>query len=489
MLIKSLKTKFILAFLLLFIVIATFSVWLTITTSSRYQQEVNQKLNYAIAEHIVAETALLNDDQINQKQLKDLFHQLMVFNPSIELYLLNAAGDILSYSAPEGAVKKQRVNLDPINRFLTEQFQIPIKGDDPRHLSRKKVFSVAPIKQADQLTGYLYIILDSEQVDNAVQRIENSQILKLALFVLVFGLLFSFLTGIGLFHWMMKRLARLSQSIKAYQRGFAADAITEIPYRKNGDEIDLLTRSFKEMAVTIESQLDEIQSKDTSRRELIANVSHDLRTPLATLRGYLETVALNQDEISEDKQQEYLSIALKHCTHLSSLVNQLFELARYDAQEIHPEFEAFNLSELIQDLALTFNLRAQQKNITLKIDVDKRLPFVFADISLIERAFENLIENALRHTPKNGLISIIMLPKGERVQIDISDTGQGIQQVDLPYIFDRFYQQEKSRSSPSQSGLGLAIVKRIVELHRGNISVQSEINSGTCFRFSLPVAS
>lgn len=486
MLSNSLKRKFILGFLLLFLLVAGLTSYLTIATSDQYQQEFNQKLNFEVAEHIVAETALLHDNQINQKQLKDLFHQLMVFNPSIELYLLDPKGEILAYSAPEGVVKRARVNLNPIKEFLNKDAQLPLKGDDPRHHVRKKVFSAAPILTDEKLTGYLYIILDSQQVDSIMQRVKSSQILSLSVTGLIVGILFAFLVGYALFQWMMQRLQSLAHSVHDYPL-FSNAAFVSEPVK--GDEIDQLSHAFRVMAKKIDDQLDAIQAKDTARRELVANVSHDLRTPLATLRGYIETLALGQADLTPQQHQEYLSIAMKHCAHLSGLVDQLFELARYDAHDIHPEFEAFNLSELIQDCLAKFHLKAQQKQISLSIQADRTTPFVFADISLIERVFENLIENALRHTPSGGLVNVLLLPGGDQLNVSVQDSGEGISERDIPHVFDRFYQKEKSRSSPSNAGLGLAIVKRIVELHQGQITVKSEQQRGTEFQFSLPVAS
>lgn len=459
---------------------------MTLFSSKMYQAEVTQKLNRDIAEQIVQETQLMQGKDIDHDELKNLFHQLMIFNPSIELYLVDPEGKLLAFSAPAGSVKRKQVDLTPIRAFLDGQFTFPLTGDDPKDLDRKKVFSVAKVKNGDQLECYLYIILGGEQVDNAMQLVQGSYILKLSLAVLVAGLIFSLLTGFSFFTWLTRRLQRLSIAMDAYKSGVKPEAIHSLQYNPNGDEIDDLTQSFHNMADTIQDQVERLQNTDNLRRELVANVSHDLRTPLATLQGYIETLLIKKDNLSDEERKSYLQTALNHCAHLNKLVEQLFELAKFDAQEIKPQTEAFNLSELVQDVLQKFQLPAQDKKIVLSANIEKALPFACADISLIERVLDNLIENALRHTPQGGSVNIVLAPDGGQIAVKISDTGYGIPDTDLPHIFDRFFQQEKSRSKQSHSGLGLAIVKRIIELHNSQINVVSNLNKGSTFSFRLP---
>jgi signal transduction histidine kinase len=224
------------------------------------------------------------------------------------------------------------------------------------------------------------------------------------------------------------------------------------------------------------------------RRELVANVSHDLRTPLATLQGYIETMLLKEDDLGPEARRRYLEIAIKHCERLSKLVSELLELAKLDSYDIRAKREPFNLSELVQDVVQKFQLMAKEKQITLSITGEKNLPFVNADIGLIERVLENLIENALHNTPAGGSVQLLLAPQQENVAVRISDTGHGIPTKDLSHIFNRFYQQEKNRDSDLEhSGLGLAITKKILELHDRSIDVASALGSGTTFSFQLPV--
>jgi len=217
-------------------------------------------------------------------------------------------------------------------------------------------------------------------------------------------------------------------------------------------------------------------------------VSHDLRTPLATLQGYIETMLLKEDDLGPEARRSYLETAIKHCERLSKLVSELLELAKLDSYDTRAKSEPFNLSELVQDVVQKFQLKAKEKQITLSTTCEKNLPFVNADIGLIERVLENLIENAVHNTPAGGSVRLQLSPQRENVAVQVSDTGHGIPTKDLSHIFNRFYQLEKGRKSElGHSGLGLAITKKILELHNRSIDVASALGAGTTFSFQLPV--
>ena len=233
--------------------------------------------------------------------------------------------------------------------------------------------------------------------------------------------------------------------------------------------------------------MEKIEKADTLRRELIANVSHDLRTPLATLQGYIETLFIKNKSLTSKERQHHLEIAIQHCERLSKLVEELFELARLDSHETKVHYEPFNISELAQDVIQKYSLAAQKNQINIQVDPDRSLPFVNADIAMIERVMENLLDNALRHTPTGGLIRLTFSVQNGDVVVGVSDTGCGIPEEDLPHIFDRFYQKDRNKAPHTgHSGLGLAIAKRILELHNKSINVESTAESGATFTFSLP---
>ncbi|MEP6875614.1 MAG: ATP-binding protein, partial [Burkholderiales bacterium] len=225
------------------------------------------------------------------------------------------------------------------------------------------------------------------------------------------------------------------------------------------------------------------------RRDLIANVSHDLRTPLVSIRGYLEVLAAKGDSLDPPKRQSYLDTAVRQTEHLGTLIDDLFELAKLDFKGISLQRESFQLAELASDVLQKFQLLADGKQIALRLAADAMLPRVHADLSLIERVLDNLIGNALKFTAKGGCVSISLSADARAVRVCVGDDGAGIPQEDLPFIFDRFYRAASGRDGTvGGTGLGLAITKRILELHGGSIVAQSD-ETGATFRFDLPLPS
>ena len=456
-------------------------------SNEMYQQEVNQKLNSALATGIVKEGLLLDKGEINQAALQEIFHMLMVINPSIEVYLLDTGGRILAYSAPPGKVKRQYVDLAPIRRFIGGAASYPILGEDPRNPGLAKVFSAAPVPATGPAEGYLYVILGGEIFDSVSAMIQGSYIMRYSLWGLGASLLIALLAGALVFARLTRRLRRLSQAMSDYSA--RPSTVPPVDGKADGDEIDRLGHSFHTMAERIHQQMQQLRETDALRRELVANVSHDLRTPLASLHGYLETLLLKADSLNEAERRRYIEIAVSHSKRLGSLINELFELATLEACETPPHSEPFTLAELVQDVAQKFQLAASEKDITIKMDMDHKLPFAYGDVGMIQRVLENLIENALRHTPPGGEITLSLSKAREGICVRVKDTGCGIPDEELPHIFDRFFSLRKKHEGGSlHAGLGLAIAKRIMELHKSIIDVDSAIGRGTTFSFYVPVS-
>lgn len=481
----------------LFCVIGAVAVLLTLYATQLYFQEVSQKLNRTLAERIVSEKVLMQEGRVNDEVLKDIFHQLMVINPSIELYLLDPQGTILTFSAPPGKVKRQRIALDPLERFLSGGEDFPILGDDPRDLTGKKVFSVFPIETlGGSIEGYLYIILGGEEFDSVMQMLEQSYILRLSLWTIGAILVCTLLAGLLCLKLLTRRLNVLALAMDTFRRGelpaqpgilFPSDAQASVA--RHGDDIDKLETTFTQMAALIRQQVHQLKETDQLRRELIANVSHDLRTPVTSLQGYLETLVLKEGALSPQERQRYLEIATAQSKKLGELIGELFELTKLNSQEMKPRIEAFSLSELVQDVVQKFRLIVESKQMTLQAKLGEDLPFVSADIGLIERVLENLIENAIRYTLPGGRITVILSRVGEHILTRVTDTGRGIPPEDLPHVFDRYYQVgPRHQKGDKGAGLGLAITKRILELHGSAIEVQSVVDQGTTFSFHLAVA-
>ena len=486
---KTLYGKLVFSLLTILIVITAIFVTLAAVTTPLYQQEITQELHAKLAASLVNENPLLQETEINKPALENIFHNLMVINPSIEVYLTDTAGKILAFSAPPGKVIKKSIDLTPVKSFVNKSENMPILGDNPRDLDGKKVFSAAPIFHNDKQEGYLYVVLGGEKYDSAVNMIKGSYILQFTVITAISTILITLIAGIIIFNLITRRLRFLARIMEKFKKSdFQHEA--SLPERYDGrpvDEIDQIGTTFREMSARITQQVKQLKATDASRRELVANVSHDLRTPLSSLQGYLETLALKNDELTEEEKKQYISISYKQSERLGRLISELFDLAMLENQNAPIHHEPFSLAELVQDVSQKFQLEAKQKNIQFVTQLASESPFVSADIALIERVLENLIENAIKYTPPGGNISVTIKNENNQITTEITDNGPGISSEDLPHIFERFYRVDKSRQPEHEgTGLGLAIAKRILQLHDSIIRVSSELNKGTQFSFSLP---
>ena len=488
---RTLHGKLAATLLLLLSLIALLLIPLTVSTTQKYLEDANQKLNRPLAGHVAEYLAAKNILRADARSLALTMAEikrLMVINPDVEVYLLDVEGGIIAYSAAPGKVQSKYVSLQPLQRFLSRRDPAPVLGDDPRHPGERKIFSVASIPvqmqpQKKQMQGYVYIILGGDEHDSFGQLVQKSYILRLAVAATTGILLFVLLTGIFLFRFLTRPLRKLADAVVAFQQQIAPSSVQ--PY--TGDEITRLKAMFHQMTLQIEAQVGQLKQADTHRREMVSNISHDLRTPLAALQGYLETLIIKEGHLTPDEQRTYLAIAARHGDRLNKLIADLFELARLDSHEAKAHPEPFSCGELVQDVIQKFQLTAENKQIKLATDFAPDLPFVCADIGLIERVLENLIENAARYTPAGGTITLALRQNANAIQVQITDTGSGIREEELPHIFERYYRVVNQPETPGSAGLGLAITKRILELHHSAIEVRSD-STGTTFSFLLPLA-
>ncbi len=491
MLASTLYGKMVVFLVTLFLLLAVLFVVVAQVSSERYHHEVSQKLHRNLARNIVSHHQFFVDDQLDPNAIPNLFDQAMSINPSIEIYLLDLQGHILGYSAPAGRVTRKQIDLSALNHFFDGLESLPIYADDPRQVGRKKIFSAAPIIKNDKLKGYLYIILGGEKHENVLQMLRSSHNQRLMLAILFAALVFGLTAALIGFSVFTRRLRKLVAAISFFEESNFSlrpnHLMSPISANKT-DEIDHLAIAFSEMADRIIVQVDKLKNAEKSRRELTTNVSHDLRTPLAALSGYVETVLLRDDKLTPEQRIQYLTIASKHCERMGKLIEELFELGTLDSPSIVLNEETFDIGDLMSDIVLKFQLRAEQQHINFRLNIADDLPQVFADIGLIERVLDNLIENALRYTPPAGFIELEVFADNTQIIAHVNDSGTGIPAKEIPHIFDRHYRLRYSATDKStRAGLGLAITKRILELHNGTIEVSSSKGHGTRFTFKLPL--
>lgn len=316
-----------------------------------------------------------------------------------------------------------------------------------------------------------------------------------AQFLLVL-LVFSGLVSLGFGYLMSRAITRGLSELTVGAEKIANGDFSARVQVTSGDEVERLGAAFNDMAEKLQRAAAKQNELEQARRDVVAAVSHDLRTPLASLRAMIE--AINDGVVTDETTtQRYLKNAQLQAENLSLLVDDLFELSQLDAGVMQWRVEPSSLRDLISDTLETMHVHAAEKNIKLSGWVDPNVDPVLMNSHKMQRVLYNLIQNAIRHTPTDGTI-FVEARKRERdqeVQVDVIDTGEGIPESDVPRIFEQFYRGEKSRSRESLgyrsgggAGLGLAIAQRIVQAHQGKIWVESKRGAGSKFSFTVPRA-
>lgn len=473
---------------LLLVIGLVYALLLTASTS-RHLQALAQNLNRDVARKIVADRNLVAEGRLAMDALRETFSAYMEINPSIEIYLLDLDGRILSFSADPGKVKRHSVDLGPVRAFLAGA-PFPLLGDDPRSHDRMKAFSVTPVPSAANPEGYLYVVLRGEQYDAAVQALQESFVLRISGWAVAASLGFGLLAGLLLFHLLTRRLRRLARVIEGFEQSGLSAHVPFAGRAEGGDEIERLGRAFDDMAARIVTQFDQLKGQDRARRELVAQVSHDLRTPLAAVTGYLETLSMKAEAVDPEQRAEYLAIALRQSRRLGSMVEALFELARLEARDLRPELEPVNLAELLHDVVLKFQPRATAVGATLTLQPPPaELPPLPVDIALVERVLDNLLENALEHAPGDGVVEVALTGVDAAVEVTVSDRGPGIPEAQLEAIFEPFQRGAAGERARGHAGLGLSIARRIARLHGGELTVSNRAGGGARFCLRLPLLS
>lgn len=452
------------------------------------EQEFLQRLNWDIAANIALELQpLLNDKDAVQEYLARLYD----IHPAIDVYLIDSKGDPVFttghlVSISKWTKKDSKSRLGPIEDFLkvTPNRSLPLLGIDPhRPNGNKVIFSAARIMLGTQ-AGYVYVVLEGSRYDSALEGVEAYYALSKGFTGFLILLLFTGIVGAVIFIRITKRFNRVSSKVSEIASGNLEARVENLT---GDDEIGALGSQINQMADTIQGNIKAIKEKDNLRRELVANVSHELRRPIAMMQASWATLLSDSISLSDSERNEIIEKALRSCEALGKLVAELFSLSKLNASEVKPNIEPFSIEDLCRDLIIKFQSISREKNLSLEIAVEDNLPFVIGDPFMIEQAISNLLENALRYTPASGNVRLELVRSQAKTTVSVSDSGVGIPEEEIPLVFDRFFRASKTAGSTEGTGLGLAITKRIVEVHNSQLHVQSTLGKGTTFAFSLDV--
>jgi signal transduction histidine kinase len=423
--------------------------------------------------------------------MHDLAMHVMAINPAVEVYLLDASGRVLGHAIdhrgsadPTGT----SVDLAGVQALLAAGApRLPVLGPDPRQPGRRDVVSLAALStDGGARQGYVYIVLNGAMQQAVSARLAGSDSLRDTAFWLLLVTLAAALMMLLALRRLTRPLRSLAAELANIQRDERATP-TPVP----DDEIGVLGVAVHDLRRRVDEQVQRLHESDRQRRELISNISHDLRTPLASIRGYVETVLVRDAQLDAAARAQHLRTALRHLGSLDQRIGELFELSKLDAGRVAPHVESFCPAELLQDVVQSYQLAAQERGVRLELSAASHSRrHVAADIALIERVLQNLIDNALRYTPAGGAVTVALGVEGGQIEVSVSDTGRGIAREHLPHIFERYWQAADANEAGTghSSGLGLAIVKRILDLHGCAVRVHSEQMRGTRVAFALPLA-
>ena len=279
------------------------------------------------------------------------------------------------------------------------------------------------------------------------------------------------------------RLRSLEDAARRVGRGDLSARARE----DGGDEVTALAKAFNQMTQDLQARADQLQAADRTRRLLLADVSHELMTPLTGMRGYLETLSLHAASLDAATRERYLGIIRDETQRMEHIVGDLLDLARLEGGGEAFDVQDVPLEDVFGRVLARHQHAAQEKGITLTADVGAGAEIVAGDPMRLEQALQNLAANAVRHTPRGGSVTLVSYLQDEHVVVQVCDTGAGIAPEHLPHVFDRFYKGDPSRRGQAAgSGLGLSIVKAIVERHAATISAASQHSQGTTFTIKFP---
>ena len=449
-----------------------------IASDSAQQIGVNFALSHNLHDAAVASLpAILVKSQRTQNQ----GYLVIVFNRfNLRVYANTPVQRGTFAALPRGALGRIRTDIFKAQQGITTVDDLGIAG-----FAALRPFEVLPIRMNGQndgvVIGVLIMVPRSTLANNIPPFLATT-----SEFVVIASLIVAVLAALAaiLFSRTITRpLAKLTNAARVLaSRDYSARVQTEAP-----GELGELARTFNEMAARLEDDVNELHHQELWRRELIMNITHDLATPLTAIAGLGESLVDGVNQSCEDYEATGL-IIVRETLRLRRLVRDLHLMAKMEAGALQPQRTPVRLAALVDEVLAVLATEFERANVEPRNGIVYNFPRMPLDADMMTRVFTNLCDNALRHTPAGGTVTINAARSGELVQVSVTDTGEGIPEEALPRVFDRFYRVDASRQKATGgSGLGLAIVRAIIEAHGGTIWAENVPTGGARFVFTLPL--
>ncbi len=461
-----------------------------------FYEKTTQTMNKDVASHIAKFSSPFKRTGIDRGLADSIFQHVMILNPKAEVYFLDTTGKITYCDMQDSICNRQESNrfltkvpVNPIKKFINLKGKIFIKNADPKEPSTKKIFSAAVAKFNGQPIGYIYIVLNSGD-----PKVIADMFIKTGYINSIKGFSIIFIISILLTISYLSRVKNGYDEILNIIREFKMGNLTARFQPKKKDEFMILRESFNNMADLLSLHMGTIKRNEEQRKNLIANISHDLRTPLSLIRGYTETLLFKEDlrsefafEVNSDHEKNYTKIILTNINKLEKMVSQLFELSKIESPSFKPKMEPTIFSELLLDIIKGAEFKAAEKGVNFKFSDNNLQEWVFVDISMMERLLQNLIDNALSYTPLGGIIEITIQKVESDLCFSIYNSGIPISSEIVDFISSKNEILMQEQAKKGGSGLGLTIIKKILNLHQFPYSLNINGKEGNVFVFSIPI--
>ncbi|MEZ9789407.1 sensor histidine kinase [Vibrio breoganii] len=407
-----------------------------------------QSLHKQLATHMREDNPLMIGSDYNPVALKSIFHTLMLLGPDFEIYFLDAKGNITTHAAPEGAQLQSSVDVEPITQFLNDE-PFPILGEDPRNPNQNKVFSVSALKEGETIMGYLYVVIGSTQHSAIAASQVDPPYVALAGLVLVSIIGFAF----GVYLLVDKNLLCPIQRVTNQLQHQAEHDFQLTPdFTHQVKELAPIAGSYHLMAKHIQQQFLQLEYQSSHQRQLLLQLSHDLKTPLSSVLGYLETWKL------QNKQDPLIDVAYRNCDKLSNQLHSMLQLAKQETPLLSYEYHPVDIATLLAQSAEIMQSQFNRKQVMLKLDVAPELQTI-GDKVLLERLVANLLENALRHSPAHSTVCC---------QAELTTN-----KTDIRF---RFTNHVEPNAQGGSLGIGIKIVQSILMLHHSYLETKQTDN-------------
>ncbi len=456
----------------------SFKLWFTIISSiilsvlfayslSQYYYK-NLYLNQVKAD-LINEASLLAADYFGGDITDEYKQKIDWFNSKSEseVFVVNNPRE-LSACLPFD-IDYQTLISEEERQMLLEGKPVEKEGYEPR-FNKNIVAAIIPLLDENRLEGIIYIYIPVDSITEFIQNFAVKWIIAALLFIVLAIVLTT--------KWLKKLIRPIQEMEVAAHQVSKGDYSIKVPVTSN-DEVGQLAKAFNEMA-------ESIHLEEEKKREFLENVSHELRTPLSYVKGYTQAIL---DGVVSDKKEEtkYLQLISRETLRMQHLVADLMELTKIDRNQVQLQSSPIAFAQFIEDFVGKYEQIVFEKKLELQLQLDPD-PIIMADERKMEQILQNIMDNAIQYTDSHGSISVILLQKSNTCELSISDTGCGIPKQDLPFIMDRFYRVNKARSrSNGGSGLGLSIVKKLIELQKGEITIESKEDIGTKVTLTFPI--